>query len=304
MYNETVKKEFISSYNIITNNNFIENIFDKCEVYETLYQKDVCNFVREEIIDLCKSFGLSSLATLKTRVSILRKYTDYCCNHQLSIDNMNHFNEIALNDCKQCLNRFMLNKLYITEERLNDFAFNLVNSCDMFLLQAFYEGLSGKNFEEITNVTMKDFDLVNKRVTLCTGRTIPVSDKLIKYAQISASTYTYYSGEALDTKTYLADVPNVYKYRINTTCFTDEGARRRVVKRILKLKEDLNAPELTIPRLKNSGLITMIKKAAQQQNVSELEFLCSEKSLEIRKIYGLEDTAYFTLRDRFKEYLD
>lgn len=306
MYNEQLKKEFLEQYKIITNVNFIENIFNKCEPYEKLYKKDVCNFIREEILELCKSFGLSSLATLRTRISILNSYTNYCCENQMSIDNINHYLEVTKNDLQLCLNQFLQERRYITEEVLQEYLLNIINPCDQFLLCAFYEGFAGKNYEEISEVVMSDFDLKNKTVTLCTGRTIPVSDQLIRYAAISANTYVYSSGKLEGSNNpKLADIPNVFKYRKNVSgADIPENAKRRIIKRIAKIKKDLNAPEITIPRLKNSGFISKIKKEAKLNGMKEIDFLYSDEASSIKEIYGVSLLEKYMLNERYREYLD
>ena len=72
MYNESRKDEFICYFKMTTSNNFIENLFEKTSIYEATYGKDVCNFIKEEIITLLTGFNSSSLVTLRGNVSILQ----------------------------------------------------------------------------------------------------------------------------------------------------------------------------------------------------------------------------------------
>ena len=70
-----------------------------------------------------------------------------------------------------------------------------------------------------------------------------------------------------------------------------------------KLKVELDAPELTLPRLFNSGVVNNIREEAERLSISNLELLDRYEVEKIKKQYNLKYSAY-GLRNRYREYLE
>ena len=126
MYNALIKQDYINQYTGITGNNTFQNLFSSTEVYEIMWNKDVCNFVRDEIIEYLRSIGATSVSTLATKVSLLRNYTYWCCENQFTKDGINHFNEILPDDYYDCVNKKEATTI-MTEEEIIEVLDQLIN---------------------------------------------------------------------------------------------------------------------------------------------------------------------------------
>jgi hypothetical protein len=87
--NESFKKKFIDDKSTITKG-YTVNVFNKCKDLEEYYNKDVCNFTLDQIKQLLLTFNSTSVECLRVVTSVLRKYTQFMMENNLSIDNINH----------------------------------------------------------------------------------------------------------------------------------------------------------------------------------------------------------------------
>lgn len=304
MYNRQRKEDFIESYNAITTSTFLETIFNKTAFYEEHYEKDVCDFILSEIIELFRSYGSSSKETLRTRASILRTYTYWCIENNLSYDNINHYEELTTDHIISCVNKVIFDKKYFGRKQLDTYANGLNNACDKFILYALFEGIKGENYDELINLGRKDIDYLNKRVKLCSGRELEVSKELIDLAVQSVDTYEYYSlkDDELFVSSLKEDSDLVLKPRNNVTSETEAAAYQRLVKRIARIKKELDAPELTIPRVFNSGILDSIKESSKEHDMSPIDFCKSEYYDAIAERFQIKNKPVYQIVNTFREY--
>lgn len=303
MFNKKVKSEFIKNHQTIKEQE-ISNLFNKIEVYEDIYRKDIALFNKEEMMDVLRSFGTPSLSVIKKYVSIINAYIEFFIKYNKKDKNLkNVCDSLTTDDYQQCINRFALMRTYISPGVLNTMIENIANPCDKFLMLAFYEGLKGTNYEEIAELKLEDIDIQKQEFKLCTGRRLKVSKQLCDIARKSGITHYYISGEqTLD----LHQCSLIFKPRDNKEFNNDKIlAKRRIYKRIQKIKQEIDYSELTIPRLANSGFITQIKIGALELGMEPIEFLMSKEAaiIDIKERYGFSNTPLFQLKDTFKEYL-
>ena len=98
MYNEERKKEYLRHVveDLGQTPQSAKALFNKTEDYEDLLNKDLCDFTFSEIDKLLSTFAASSINALRKNISVLRKYADWCCSCNISIDNINHYDEINM----------------------------------------------------------------------------------------------------------------------------------------------------------------------------------------------------------------
>ena len=306
MYNEDAKKDFEQNYESVTCENFFKMLFNKVEPYENLYEKDVCNFVKSEIIEMLRSFASSSIGTLRMTVSILRTYTQWSCDNQQSIDNINHYDEIKTEDIIGCVNTTVLKSKIISKEQLDNHMKYLINPCDRALLLGLFEGLSGRECNELYNLYKEDMDVKESTVYLKeTDRTVKVSREFINYALQSIDMYEYnLLTDGGDRDIHLRKTDrSVFKARTNASVDTIEGFGRRIQNKLRIIRQYLDIPALSTVTLVNSGIIHYTKLKAKELGLEPMEVIGGEHFEEIALKYNLSNTKPFQLRGRFKDYL-
>ena len=84
---------------------------------------------------------------------------------------------------------YLTHTLPVDKKTLYSWVDQLLNPSDAFIMLALFEGIKGKDFCEIVKLKMSDFN--ENEVTLCTGRKVIVSNKLLALAEESNSTDYY-----------------------------------------------------------------------------------------------------------------
>ena len=304
MYNNNIKEEYLKKISS-SSEYMLRNLFSKLETYEENKGKDVCNFIEDEILEFLNGLYSSSSVTLLSYVSLLRTYTQWCCDNNINIDHINHFDMINIDMVSSCVNRVIRESKFITLEELNKIIDDIVNVCDKALVLALFYGICGENCIELTNITYNDIDFATQKINLCTGRVIKVPERLCHLLAQSCNTYDY----MLTTESSFDALPldqndeTSFKKRANARFSTQERAKLRVVSRLSKLRDYTGSIALSLDRLKNSGIIHHIKKAMEEKNISKEEIFNSNEMLEIQKYYNCEHVKPFTLKARYKDFI-
>lgn len=304
MYNNNIKEEYLSKLNT-SSKYMLRNLFTKTELYENEKEKDICDFIEDEIIEFLHSLFSSSSVTLLSYVSILRTYTQWCCDNNINADHINHFDMITIDMVNSCVNKMIKESKYITLKELEDTMEDIINVCDKALIYALFYGICGENCIELTNITSNDINLTTQEIKLCTGRVIKAPAQLCYLLGQSCNTYDY----ILTTSSNFNSLPldqtdeTSFKKRANARFSTQERAKLRVVARLGKLRESTGNIALSIDRLKNSGIIHHIKKVMEEKGISKDEIFNSPEMLEIQKYYNCEHVKPFTLKARYKDFL-
>lgn len=304
MYNNNIKEEYLSKLN--TGSEYmLRNIFNKSESYEEEKGKDICDFIEDEIIEFLHGLFSSSSVTLLSYVSMLRTYTQWCCDNNINADHINHFDMITVDMVNSCINKMIMKSKYISLEELEIVMEDIVNVCDKALIYALFYGICGESCIELTNITTNDINFTTQEIKLCTGRTIKAPAKLCYLLGQSCNTYDY----ILTTSSHLSSLPfdqadeTSFKKRANARFSTQERAKLRVVARLGKLREYTGNIALSIDRLKNSGMIHHMETVMREKGISKEDIFNSQEMKEIQKYYNCEHVKPFTLKARYKDFL-
>ena len=304
MYNSLQKQDFIDNRDKKSAYRYVENLFDKTEEYEKILNKDVCNFTRKEIEDMLIGFCSDSVLTLKTYLSLLSSYTNYCCAHQLSRDNINHYEEIDTAKFPSYVNQFAYSRHVILRERVLDWVEELYVPSDKFLVLALYEGIKGNDYEELFSLTLDDINKDTHQIKLCTGKVIVASKKLVEIAFLSGTTYevAYAKRDII----YM-DVPNIIKPRNNVSNNDDAHARLRITKQLARIKKELNTPEVSFTNLYKSGFMWQLRELCANKGYDPIEVLSghiTDSDIQVlMKRFDQEGRPFFQLKAMYAEYL-
>jgi len=307
MYNEEIKKRYIVEKENSTSipEGFLYKQFSKTESFENFYGKDLCNFTKHEILNMYKTFNTSSLDFLTVINSHFSLYTQWCLCQNLVEDFQNHFSVIDRESLLTCVNTIAIKKSIITRETLYDWIRQLPNPSDGFVMLALFEGIKGKEFCEIINLKMSDFE--ENTVTLCTGRKFKVSDKLVELAKESNETLDYYSitGKGKKQVQLMAEdlvVKNYPNCDDNVDTFT---LGRRIYRKVIRSFDFLGVSEWMKPNsLVESGKIDYINNRSKELDMTYEEYLNSPYVKEIKQKYEFDMSRLkFGFLSKYKEFL-
>jgi len=307
MYNENIKTRYIQEKENTTSTpkGYLNRQFNKTESFEERFGKDICNFTVYEIIDLYKTLNISSLDSLVVLNSHLSLYTQWCIQHNLVTDCQNHFLEIDNNSLINYINTAVFEKSIITKSTLYGWISQLDNVSDAFIMLALFEGIKGKEFCELVNLKMSDFN--GNKVKLCTGRELTVSDKLVSLAEESDSTMIYYSVTAgKKKKTSFLDEDLIIKNYPNCKDTDSFYQGRRIYRRLLRNFESMGVSKWMRPNsLVDSGKIDFINTRSKELGITALEYIYDPecvKEFDYRYEYDMTRLRVSFIK-KYKEYL-
>ena len=304
MYNYAQKSRFInfktseSSYT----EEMLSVIFRRTEEFEIEYNKDICNFSVNEIIDMYKQMNIVSVDRLKSYHCILNFYAVWCLNERLINDNQNHFSEISGSILNNFTNKFALNSKIITREQLLQIISQIVNPRDQFTMIALFEVGKSKDFQELINLEMAD--IKNNEILFPSGRKAKVSDKFIEYAAKANETLEYIgpAGKVVP----LIENGKIIKKSKNTYNDSDFNEGRRIYYSLKRIVDLLGLSKWITPNaLVESGKIHMIKELAKQHNITPEEVVMRVDLLaEVENQYScFMHKSRQSFIKKYKEYL-
>ena len=288
-YNTALKIQYIEekSKEVIIHNNYLECQFNKTNKLESELDKDLSNFTVYEIIEYYKMLNISSLDTLFVMNSQFSMYTQWCLQKNIVKDNQNHFLEMTMEHLKECLNKALVDMKFVSRETVLSWVDQLPNPKDQFVLLGLFEGLKGKDFCELSKLRPED---INRNIaSLCTGREIKLSNRLLKIIADCKVEDKYYSITGNSTKVMpLLDKGFVIKdYPNARTDVSDFQLGRKVYNSITRILNYFDVLDfMTANSVFESGKLQMIKERAKELNMSCKDYIYSSYISEVEKKYN------------------
>lgn len=301
MYNEERKQEYLRYVNqdLEKTTINIEILFKKTEQYEELFNKDLCDFVFTEIDRLLPVFLASSVSALRKNISIMKKYTNWCCSCNLSIDNINHYDEIdsTSDGLKKYLNKE--SSICPTRDQVLQDISKLRNYSDKFLILALFEGVRTKDVGELLRV--KKSKLKGNILTFENGEERILSPLLVDFAEKSSEEEEYISLNG--TASLLSMDGNIVNSRKNVRYNSIEALNKRVTDRLIAIRRQLNIPYLTTPRLNAAGIANELRNIMEESNISKTEVIKEEYLKMVNPNYGVTTHMTATIKNLCRYYL-
>ena len=288
-YNEDLKKQYIEekSKEVIISSNYLECQFNKTSKMEEELGKDLSNFTVYEITEYYKMLNASSFDTLFVMNSQFSMYTQWCLQKNLVKDNQNHFLEITLEYLRDCLNKALFNMKFANRETVENWADQLPNPKDQFVLLGLFEGLKGKDFCELSR--LKPEDVKGNIATLCTGREIVLSNKLVKVINDCVIEDQYYSISGNGTKVMpLLNKGYVIKDYPNARADVSDFQRgRKIYNSVSRILNYFDVGDfMTANSIAESGKLHMIKERSKELNMSCKDYIYSNYINEVEKKFN------------------
>lgn len=308
-YNEDIKKRYLEEKKQNGFNKsqieYLERIFTTMSKYEEELDKDTCCFTSQEIDSMLKRCDFVSTYMAANYIAQFNRYTQWCVNQNLVFDFQNHYLEIE-NPAKY-VNNIKAKRRIISRNELLSAISTLSNAGDQFAILALFEGLGGQNRCELRNLRASDIDTDTNTMSLCTGRDIKVSDKLIDIA-LEASQEMVYTSLSERTLTFSKDEPEdlVFKNFGNTQETATELMKgRRVYFRIVKKLASIGLEDLSIPSIVDSGKIHMIHEIAKGHGITAMGVVNNPELIAlVEKQFNVDmKTRKTAFISNYKEYL-
>ena len=292
MYNEERKKRYIKIKEdaVTLPYRSLELLFEKTEPFEEKNGRDVCEWTTQEIMEYYKYRDAYSLSSLVVCNSNLTQYTNWCLTETLVPDGQNHYQEIRPDMLESCVNKEFLSKLIISREDIIRIIDELSNYTDRYMMLAFFEGICGIRYSEMVNAIIDDID--GDMISLCSGRVIPISDKLKEIAEFAAAEESYQtygpSGKCIKYSD-LNPSGAIFKVVKKNRPIADDSSMVQIVcRRFVKAVDYLGLPKrMTIKNMILSGKINFIKEIMEREGKSIEEVIIDNRD-EINARYNID----------------
>lgn len=252
-----------------------ERVFEKASLLESDKGRDLYDFSTMELLEFYKWLDIGNIASLVVLNSNLGVYTEWALSENLIADNQTHPREITLEVLNTCVSKARINNSILTFETLKNIRF--VNAQDGFVLWCLFEGIKGKEFEDILNIELGDIDVQNKTVKLYSGRTIKVSDEFI-YMAIRADVEDEYVGFATGNQNVtfkLIPSDKIFKQKHQSRGIDLRRAVYSTVSRSTRSIPGLNS-EQNAKSIRDSGFIHYLNERAKSLETPTVKMLYDE----------------------------
>lgn len=293
-YNEETKERFL---NFIDKSKYPprwwELLFERTKVTEELKQRDLYDFSTQELMGFYKCLNIADLSSLFIYNNNVTKYENWAFQQNLIADNQVHGTEITIETLNECVSKDRLRKSIITYDQLKSIRF--LNAQDAFLIWCLFEGIKGKNYEDILNLKLKDINVQEKTVKLHSGRTIKVSEDFI-YIAIAADAQDEYN--ELSTTGHVKKLQpseKIFKEKVNGRGVDVPRAIYANINRTIRRMNGMNS-EQRAKDLTDSGLIYYLNKRADEYNMSTIQMMYDELTNHSGKCIDIIEKYNFNMR--------
>lgn len=305
IYEQQIKERFLNSIDVSQYPpRWWERVFEKSYIFEIEKQKDLFNFIVPEILEFYKFLDVGSLAPLIVYNVNLTKYAQWALNENMVVDGQNHFDVISTDLLNSCVNKIKMKQSIVTYDYFIDKVLpQIENEQDQFVFFCLFEGIKGKNYQEIIDLKLSDIDEKNQTVSLSSGREIYVSKDFINICK-KANTQTVYTTLTGSCREYpLIPGVEIFKEKYNA----HGGDKNRTVYNTILRNTNTVANlsyVVTARSLRDSGMIYYINKRADKLGVPVEQLLFSpENCQDIIDKYQLHRTARRRWITQYSDFL-
>jgi len=263
---EELKVEFLSTVEIKYSEakfNLTKNVLSKIDEVETSKGKSIYLFTLDEIKEFLSGLQATSITTLNTYYSTLKKYVDFVSiKHPEKEIDLATIKKLSSRDMEELINQEAHEERYITREELFKLISNAVNPQDKALFLLLFEGVRGKDYNELRLLEEKNIDLEANTIQL-PNKTIKIKDRRTMFILKSAMNQTEYYYERKNKDT---NEPEMVEYNINPNNYfvikrvmhnnfgLEPYVANRIKVKIQKFAKEMGREYLTGNTIYNSGL--------------------------------------------------
>lgn len=302
MYQSEMKENFIKDYmkSRVVAKTSLYSLFRKTERYEGNLNKDCCQFTKDEALKMYEEFQAKSVYVLLNYNVILKAY----CAWQKYYNGLD--TEIAYEE----INKEMLSPLIpesankiLSRGDITDIEDQLLNWTDKAIVEALFEGIAGKNMEDIYAVSKEciqgDYLIVNGKKFILTERLNMLLSKA--FAETEMMSY----GKTMKVIP-VTGYGRIYKERFNTIGVnTEDSIFRFFYRKIQIFRNYLDIPGLTMKGIQSAGLWHYLQIGMEETNLDLRNFLKTEMGKELAVRYGFSENYYVeNITSKYERYLE
>lgn len=297
MFNEAQKETFIKEYlrSKVVAETSLYAIFKKTEDFEEKLNKDVSKFTRDEILDMLAKFKAKSINSLLNYTIVLKHYSRFVFGEV----GTNAYESIGKADVSDMIDKTA--NILLTREELDDIEYQLLNWVDKAIVELLWEGVSGKNMNDIYSVTEECIRgnklCVNDKEFFMTNRLKELLPKA--FAETEAMSY----GNTMRISQVIGK-GRIYKERPNTRGVDSDDVHFRFFYRKIQVFRDyLGIPGLTMKNIAASGLWYYLQCGMKEKGLGLREFLKTDQGAMLAKQYGFGDYYVDNICQKYEQYV-
>lgn len=315
LYNEEQKKRYLKDLNENTYTTYLR-VLKRASKLEKRLGKDLYNFNLHEIEDLLSYLAPKTLPSANSSGSIIQSYIRWAISQDLRDDNLNPLDVMgSLEFYDQFVDK--TNKLLITDEELKDIIGDLENWQDMAIPIALFEGIMGREYSELLNLTLDDLNVDNRTVLLkneqkngeIETRTLTISEDLVRYL-VKAAEQRIYSQDNGNSRAKSPDVelvqsPFIIRPVKRRATVNEKADKHLVLRRLKNIGTWKGLKHLSAINLRNSGMLHMAKNLYLENNSYTLD---RDKIITICKHYNIgkqsSDSEFYAYTRYTQDFLN
>ena len=216
----------------------------------------------------------------------------------------NHFDEISNEVLSTCVSKVKIEQSILSYDRFMDLIRRrIVNDQDKYIFFCLFEGIKGKNYQEIVDLKMEDIDENELMVTLSSGRKVYVPEEFIDICKKADAQTEYYNLPDLEIVRPLIPSNTILKGKSNSRGIDINRTVHNTISRNINYIDDLT-DVVTAKSIRDSGMIHYLKRRADKLDITVVELL-----YDIRNCRDIIDKYQFNIATKkrwilqFKDYL-
>lgn len=286
MFNKAQKETFIKEYlrSKVIAETSLYAIFKKTEDFEEKLNKDVSKFTRDEILDMLAKFKAKSINSLLNYTIVLKHYSRFV----FGAVGTNAYESIGKADVADMVDKNA--NILLTREELDDVEVQLLNWVDKAIIELLWNGVAGKNMEDIYSVSE---DCVQGNILRVNEKEFPMTDRLRELLpKAFAETELMSYGNTMRV-IEVNGKGKIYKERPNARGIDTPDIRFRWVYRKIQIFRDyLDMPGLTMKNIAASGLWHYLQLCIEKTKLDLRTFLRTKEGKELAMRYGFSESYY------------
>lgn len=298
MFNEAQKEIFIKEYlrSKVVAETSLYAIFKKTEDFEEKLNKDVSKFTRDEILDMLAKFKAKSINSLLNYTIVLKHYSRFV----FGAVGTNAYESIGKADVADMVDKNA--NILLTREELDDIEVQLLNWVDKAIIELLWNGVAGKNMEDIYSVSE---DCVQGNILRVNEKEFPMTDRLRELLpKAFAETELMSYGNTMRV-IEVNGKGKIYKERPNARGIDTPDIRFRWVYRKIQIFRDyLDMPGLTMKNIAASGLWHYLQLCIEKTKLDLRTFLRTKEGKELAMRYGFSESYYIdNICQKYEQHL-
>lgn len=298
MFNKAQKETFIKEYlrSKVIAETSLYAIFKKTEDFEEKLNKDVSKFTRDEILDMLAKFKAKSINSLLNYTIVLKHYSRFV----FGAVGTNAYESIGKADVSDMVDKNA--NILLTREELDDVEVQLLNWVDKAIIELLWNGVAGKNMEDIYSVSE---DCVQGNILRVNEKEFPMTDRLRELLpKAFAETELMSYGNTMRV-IEVNGKGKIYKERPNARGIDTPDIRFRWVYRKIQIFRDyLDMPGLTMKNIAASGLWHYLQLCMEKTKLDLRTFLRTKEGKELAMRYGFSESYYIdNICQKYEQHL-